>query len=227
MRLEPFITHANRSLVVFECLNNTLTILSSVVGQETPQNVVPANFSFFNKQFTRYAEMASTNTEVGLILRELCQSLERIPRQEQGVSADKRRSIMDPVVVKMTGQRTTTTSAKVNHSAPVQSTKMAEQYQTNVLGRTKKPAGAKRRHRCSICREEGHHPQTCGSLFAPENTERTKQFLKQLIEKNRVQSFLDVLTRRASSAFVRQATRMVEQLVSESQGGGSIQSGAH
>ena len=226
MRLEPFISNANRSLAVFETLNNALTILSSVDGQESPQNVIPATYSFLNKQFSRYAAMAATNTEVGLILRDLCKSLERIPRQEKAVPAEKRRSIMDPGVVKMTGQRTTTTSAKVNHSAPVQLTRMVDRYQTNVLGRTKKPAGAKRRHRCSICREEGHHPQTCGSLFAAENTERTKLFFKQLIEKNRVRSFLDALTMRASSAFVRKATQMVEQLLSESQGVGSVQCGA-
>ena len=126
MRLEPFIANANRSLEVFQILNNTLSTLNGLQGCIESQNVIPVSYSFFMNEFTKYSEVAKQNDEVAIVLGELCLSLEEITFKETSQNGATRRSIAEPKAIKMTGPRTTSTSAKVNRSAPVQRTKMIE-----------------------------------------------------------------------------------------------------
>ena len=112
----------------------------------------------------------------------------------------------------MTGPRTTSTSAKVNRRAPVQRTHMADTFQVNTLGRSKKPSNAKRRHVCSICRGEGHHPQTCKHVLATDNTERADLYFKQLIRKNKAEAYLELWAKRGSHAFVIQLRERIRTL---------------
>ena len=85
-----------------------------------------------------------TNPEVAQVLRELCESMERVPVKENVVCCPQpRRSIVDPEIIKMMGPRTTSTSSKVDPRAPVQRRKMVDDFQANVLDRKKKPLWTK------------------------------------------------------------------------------------
>ena len=212
MHLEPYIAIANRSLEVFQMLNDTLSTLKSLKGCVGSQNVIPASYSFFINEYTKFSEAAKENDEVAMVLCELCRSLEEFTFKEENRNVPTRRSIADPKTIKMTGPRTTSTSAKVNRSAPTQRTKMVERYQEDVLDRVKPKEGRKRRHVCSICLETGHHPQTCSRIFDPENAERADVFLKKLIEKNKVMRYLRLLSRRVPSEKVERLTVRVKEL---------------
>ena len=156
--------------------------------------------------------MGVTNSEVASVLNSLCDALEQGAFHEQQVTETKRLSIVDPKGVKVSGPRTTSTSTKVDHCAHVQRAKMVGRFQVEVLDRKAKPQKAKKRHRCSICREEGHHPQTCRSILDPEHAARADIFLRRLIEKRKTQSYLDILAKRAPPAFVKRVEQRVEQL---------------
>ena len=54
MRLERFMGIANRNIEVFHILNECLTSLFSVTDHMTNQNVVPANFAFFNNELSHF-----------------------------------------------------------------------------------------------------------------------------------------------------------------------------
>ena len=82
MRIEPLIGNANRSNEVFKILNDTLATLYSLEARIAYQSCMPANFTFFSKEFARYAEEALSNPEVAQILREQCESAERIRSKE-------------------------------------------------------------------------------------------------------------------------------------------------
>ena len=71
MHLEPFIANANRSLEIFQILNDNLSILKSLHGENGSQNVIPVGCSFFIKEFTKYSEAAKENEEVAMVLSEL------------------------------------------------------------------------------------------------------------------------------------------------------------
>ena len=166
-----------------------------------------------------FSGMAMTNSEVAGILRELCEPIERFSSQE--TTEDRpatRRSIVDPHRMKTMGPRTTSTSARVDGSARLQRTRMVDNFQVNVLDRTKKPSKQKRRHTCSICRSEGHHSQTCQHILASENTDRANLFFKQLIGKGNVRGFLDLLAKRHSHEFVNEVTERIEGLKARSSG---------
>ena len=96
MRLEPFLGMANRSVDLFKSLNDALVTLYSLDGRNESQNVMPVCYSFFNKEFMRYAEMGMANSEVALVLNSLCDSLERGTFREQPDQDTKRLSIVDP-----------------------------------------------------------------------------------------------------------------------------------
>ena len=110
--------------------------------------------------------------------------------------------------VKMSGPRTTSTSTKVDNCARVQRSKMVERFQVAVLDLKAKPSKTNR-HRCSICRQVGHHPQTCPSILDPEHAERANLFLRHLIEKRKAQRYLDTLAKRGSPAFVKRVVQRV------------------
>ena len=209
MRLEPFIGMANRSIDLFKSLNNALVTLYSLEGRTESQNVMPVCYSFFNKEFARYAEIGTVNSEVASVLNGLCDSLERGTFREQPDQDTKRLSIIDLRGVKMSGPRTTSTSTKVDNCAHVQRAKMVERFQVDVLDRKGKPSRTNRRHTCSICRQDGHHPQTCRSILDPEHAERASLFLRQLIEKRKAQRYLDMWAKRGSPAFVKRVVQRV------------------
>ena len=89
---------------------------------------------------------------------------------------------------------------------------MADTFQVNTLGRPKKPSNAKRRHVCSICRGEGHHPQTCKHVLATDNTGRADLYFKQLIRKNKAEAYLELWAKRGSHAFVSKLTERIRTL---------------
>ena len=174
---------------------------------------MPVNFAFFTKEFTRFAEEAVTNSEVAQVLRELCESMERVPVKENVVCCQQpRRSIVDPEIIKIMGPRTTSTSSKVDRRAPVQRRKMVEDFQVIVLDRKKKPSVTKRQHKCLICNKTGHYPQTCREVFAPENRARTDLFFKRLIEKDGTGKYLAKLTKRESPEFLQLASERIALL---------------
>ena len=213
MRIEPLISNANRSIEVFKQLNDTLETLYTLETGVVPQRCMPVSFSFFTKEFTRYAQEALTNSEVAQVLRELCESMERVPVKENVVCCQQpRRSIVDPEIIKIMGPRTTSTSSKVDRRAPVQRRKMVEDFQVNILDRKKKPSVTKRQHKCSICNKTGHHPQTCSDLFAPENSARADLFFKRLIEKDGTRKYLAKLTKRESPEFLQLASERIALL---------------
>ena len=139
MRLEPFIGNANRSLDVFKTINEALVTLYSLTNK-TIVSSIPTNYSFFNKELSHYAAMAETNSEVARVFHELCETLESasFDSSQQSVIV-KEASIVDPIALKMTGPRSTSTSTKVDGCAPSQRTKKVDVFQTDVLHRRKKP----------------------------------------------------------------------------------------
>ena len=99
----------------------------------------------------------------------------------------------------MSGPRTTSTSTKVDNCAHIQRAKMVERFHVDVLDRKAKPSQTKKRHTCSICRQVGHHPQTCHGILDPERAERANLFLRQLIEQRKAQRYLDMWKKRVTS----------------------------
>ena len=114
--------------------------------------------------------------------------------------------------MRLMGPRTTSTSARVDGRAHVQRTHMVDDFQVNVLDRTKKPSQKKRKHTCSICHGAGHHPQTCKHILASENAERANLYFKRLIQKNKVWGYLDVLAKRRSQSFVGEVRERMQAL---------------
>ena len=212
MRLESFLGNVNRSIDLFKSLNDALVTLYSLEGREECQNVMPVCYSFFNREFARYAELAQTNSEVALVLKELCNSLEAVTFQKENVTEPRRLSIVDPKAAKISGQRTTSTSSTVDHCAHVQRSKMVERFQRDVLDRKPRPTKTKKQHRCSICGQSGHHPQTCVHILDSEHEEGANLFLKLLVEKGKVQRYLDLVTKRATPEFVQGVKKRVKLL---------------
>ena len=128
--------------------------------------------------------------------------------------------------MKMTGPRTTSTSAKVDRRAHVQRTHMVDTFQVNTLKKTKKPANANRRHVWSICRGEGHHPQTCKAVLAPEHTERADLSFTQLIRKNKALAYLDLWAKRGTRAFVSRIAERIRTLTGSAGDGDPVKEDA-
>ena len=119
MRLEPFLSICNRNVDVFKLLYDTLMTLHSIVNQEDFSRALPVNFSFFKKEFDRFAALAETNDEVKTVLDELCVSLDECSQTVTSTSRPvcERWSIADPVVPRMRGHITKSTSSKVDLTA--------------------------------------------------------------------------------------------------------------
>ena len=92
-----------------------------------------------------------------------------------------------------------------------QRSKVVERFQVDVLDRKPKQQKTKR-HKCSICLQDGHRPQTCRSILDPEHGERADLFLKQLAGNGKVKRYLDLLTKRATPEFAQGVKKRVEQL---------------
>ena len=107
MRLETFMSVANRNVDVFNTLNECLMTLYSVTSNNVSHNVVPATYTFFRSEFGRYSSLSESNDEVARILSETCTALETnagsYRREDITLS---RKSIVDPALIKMRGQKT-------------------------------------------------------------------------------------------------------------------------
>ena len=136
MRLEPFLSISNRNVQVFRILVECLDTLSEVANIQNDQTVIPANFSFLNQAFGHFSMMSENNPEIARILDETCITLESL-KSETGPMTERivRKSIVDPLAVKMRGPQTKTTSLKVDRKAAPSSSKMVNKFQKEVLGR--------------------------------------------------------------------------------------------
>ena len=132
-----------------------------------------------------------------IVLNDLCDALKKkVFQQSKPITPETRRSIVDPSRFKMAGPMTKSTSAKVDHAAPPQRTKMIGQFQERQL--TRKPRTPKKREtRCSICRGTGHYALTCHRVLHQENLERSKAFFKGLIVKGQFEKYLARVSKRS------------------------------
>ena len=159
---------SNRSVPVFQLLSDTLLTLSSVSPDTKRMDDIHATFSFFKKEYDRFINVSANEPEVAVILSELCVSLEALsqPTQQEPAETTVRKSIVDPCVLRMKGPKTTSTSARVNHTAPTPKTVMVQKALGAVRENTKPPSRDRRKqHTCPICRGEGHHARTCRDVL--------------------------------------------------------------
>ena len=211
MRLEPFFGVSNRSVPVFQLLSDTLLTLSSIVPDTKQMDDIHATFSFFKKEYERFINISANEHEVAVILSELCVSLEALsrPSQQQLAETTVRKSIVDPCVLRMKGPKTTSTSARVNHTAPCPRTAMVEKVHGVV--REKKPShDRKKQHTCPICHGQGHHARTCRDVLVKENRARAEQFFIQLIETRQLDKYIVCMARRVSPQFARQIEQVIK-----------------
>ena len=72
MRLEPFLSVSNRSVEEFQLLSEALLTLNSMVVGLPRTNTLPANYTFFKKEFDMFISVSSERAEVQAVLSELC-----------------------------------------------------------------------------------------------------------------------------------------------------------
>ena len=126
-----------------------------------------------------------------------------------------KKSIVDPSYRRVGGHKTTSTSAKVNHTSVPPRTKKVDDYQVCELNRTKKPAKRRRCHMCPVCRLEGHHARTCDKVLLVENAARADAFFTQLVDGNKVDAYIASLARRENQAFVEKVILRIRTLSQE------------
>ena len=220
MRLEPFLEIAHRSIDVFKILNNSLMTLYSFGGKTEFNRLMPVNYSFFHSQFSLYSDMAQTNNEVKETLLELCQDLEKINREASHQNGrGPKKSIIDPSTQKLRGCQTKSTSSKVNHTSVPPSTKMVDAFQVNELHRSQRGTDKRpKRHKCPVCQLAGHHGRTCRNILIKENAERADAFLKDLIEKQKIDSYISSLAKRERHSFVQDVLNRIQKLSGSAKG---------
>ena len=76
-RIEQFLGLANRDRALFTILDDTLSTLYNLAGEPFMSNVCPATYHFFQREFTRFSDMSRTNTEMLVVLNDLCDALEK------------------------------------------------------------------------------------------------------------------------------------------------------
>ena len=152
MRLEPFLGNSHRNVAVFKMLNNALSVLNDIENAPSTQNVIPATYTFFNREFGRFAALSETNAEIAAVMSELCTSLEsgRFETPSASNQCPQRPSIVDPLFVKVRGPQSTCTSAKVDNTSQPPQTKAVETYQRERLHRGKPSPAKRRKHKCPI-----------------------------------------------------------------------------
>ena len=174
---------------------------------------MPVNYSFLFAEFTRFSDMAQTNDELKETLLELCRDLETVGDPVKHPNEAPRKSIIDPSTRKIRGHQTRSTSAKVNHTSVPPSTKMVDAFQVDVLHRSQRGKDKRpKRHRCPVCRIEGHHAQTCQNILLQENAERADTFLKQLIETQKIESYISSIAKRQRHSFVEELLKRIKRL---------------
>ena len=97
----------------------------------------------------------------------------------------------------------------MNRTAKPPRTKMVEDFQIQVLKKSKK---SQRKHTCPVCLVDGHHAKTCGNILAPENSGRFYEYLKRLHASGKLREFIVSLAKKRS---ITVATTVIAQLVSK------------
>ena len=179
--------------------------LNSLIQRIASNGVMPANYTYFSSEFEHFSNLSQTNTEVHETLLELCNELESPKGRVETMTTAPKKSILDPSYKRVGGHKTTSTSAKVNHTSVPPRTRMIDKYQVDELHRAKKPVRRRQCHTCPVCRLEGHHARTCHNVLLEENTERANTFFKHLVKSNMVDSYVSSLAKRESNAFVQKA----------------------
>ena len=151
---------------------------------------------------------------------ELCQDLEKINREARYQNEmGPKKSIIDPSTQKIRGCQTRSTSSKVNHTSVPPSTRMVDAFQVNVLQRSQRGTDKRpKRHKCPICQLEGHHGRTCRNILLHENAERADAFLKDLIEKQMIDSYISSLAKRQRHSFVQDVLNRIQKLSGSAKG---------
>ena len=195
-------------------INSTLTTLYSLEGGAVSNNVIPVNFAFLQREFTRFATLGKTADEIRIVLNELCSSLEELSSARKvDEPAGQRASIVDPNVVSVKGRQTKCTSARVDRSAKPPKTTTVNNHQVNNLGRVHKPARvSRRRHVCPVCRKEGHHATTCRDVLMEEHSARADAFFKGLIAGNKTQHYVRAMASRVSVVFANEIEERMKRL---------------
>ena len=198
MRMDPFLSCANRSVAVYDTLNNALVSLCTLTGKALRRRDVPFCYTHLREQFTHFAEMVDRDADVSRILLETCHTLEAIPRRSGG---DTRKSIVDPGALRLIGPRTTTTSARVDHRTACPGAKMVRDF----LEQTKptRTEAVKRTHHCAVCLREGHHARTCKDMLLEENSGRLSVFFEKMIKAGGLKGFVRSLMARRDKAYSR------------------------
>ena len=90
---------------------------------------------------------------------------------------------------------------------------MIDDYQVKVLHRSQhrddKPP---KRHKCPVCQLEGHHGRTFQKILEAENTERANKFFKEMIEKQKIDSYISSLAKRQRHEFVQEVLDRIKVL---------------
>ena len=213
MRLQQFLEIAHRSTDVIRVLNASLMTLYSLDGNHSFNRLIPVNYSFLFTELSRFADVSQTNDEVMETLLELCHDLEMSTERKILQIETSRKSIIDLPIKKIKEYQTRSTSAKVNHTSIPPRTKMIDNYQVDALHRLRcrKEKGPKR-HRCPVCRLEGHHARTCNNILLEENADRADKFLRQMIETAKIDSYISSLAKRQSHRFVEVVLERIKRL---------------
>ena len=153
------------------------------------------------------------------IHRELYHELESTSAKDELQKVVPRKSIIDPSTPKIRGCQARSTSSKVNHTSVPPSTRMIDSFQDNVLHRSQRGTDKRpKRHKCPICQVEGHRGRTCRNNLLQENAERAEAFLKDLIEKQMIDSYISSLAKRERHPFVRDVLNRIQKLSGSAKG---------
>ena len=146
-------------------------------------------------------------------LLELCRELENTSASERQQNYARPKSIINPSTRKVRGYKTRSTSSKVNHTSVPPRTKMIDTYQVDVLHRSRRGTDKRpKRHRCPLCRLEGHHARTCHNILLLENAQRADKFLRELIDSQRIDSYISSLAKRQRHSFIQDVLDRIKRL---------------
>ena len=184
-------------------LHNALLSLHELAGEDGVDNN-PITFHFLTKEFGRFVTMATESGEMTQVLCALCNALDALKTKEAPTTEPHRRvSIADAGVVRVFGPRTTSTSAKVDHTAVPPHTKMVEALRASKERERKPRPAAKRKIACKICNGRGHQARTCPDVLAEANRERADAFFRRLVADGKADAYLAGVAKRATLGSVQ------------------------
>ena len=93
--------------------------------------------------------------------------------------------------------------------------KMIDNYQASVLHRVqclkeKRP----KRHKCPVCRLEGHHSRARNNILQLEKAEQADKFLREVIDSQKIDSYISSLAKRHRHTFVKSVLGRIRSLSS-------------